>query len=116
MPAEPNNSGSLCPQIYAISPSEALVPFAINFGPKLGSGITLSGTPSLTVTPTGPTLGNQQINSSAMVVDGITCPVNTVALFTVTGCTVDTDYEIHVTCATTGGATRDARITLPCRL
>lgn len=76
-----------------------------NFTNKLPSGVVLSGTPTVTTTPSGLTISSVQVNSATFVDDAIQGAPLTVAigkgvLFKVTGLAKGTGYT--VTCKATG--------------
>lgn len=84
-----------------------------NFIPLMASGDTLTGTPTVAVSPSGPTLGTPTKNSTTLSdINGNTLSANQGVQFTVTGGTANTDYVITVTCSTTNGATRVMKINL----
>jgi hypothetical protein len=109
------DSGTRCPQTQFISPNEALVG-AVSFKKKLRSGELLSGTPTVSIDPSGPTISLEQRNSSAIVIDGVENAVDEAVLFKITGCTVGTDYIVTARCATTSSTqTKEATCDLRCR-
>lgn len=73
--------------------------YTINFGPLLGSGETLSGTPTVSATPSGLTLGSPTINSSTVTdpVDGSTCAANEGVQVQVSSGTSGVEYILTVT-------------------
>ena len=60
----------------------------------------LTGTPTVTVSPTGPNLTNKALNAATVEVKGQTRDPNVVVQFTVDSCTDATDYTITVTVST----------------
>ncbi len=60
----------------------------------------LTGTPTITVSPTGPTLSNKALNTSTVEVKGETRDPSVVVQFTVDSCTDATDYTITISVAT----------------
>lgn len=92
MPTQ-GDSGTLCPEVHHISPNETLT-LGINFIPKLRPGAVLTGVPTITVSPTGPTLANKQLNAALMVISGKNVAANKAAVCSISGCTVDTDYVV----------------------
>jgi hypothetical protein len=98
MPSQ-GDSGTLCPEVHHISPNETLT-LGINFIPKLRPGALLSGTPTVTISPSDPTLANKQRNTASMVISGKTVAANKAVICSLSGCTVDTDYVVTAQCAT----------------
>lgn len=74
----------------------------VNFGPTLNQGETLTGTPVVSVSPSGPTISQISINTQAETVLNQNCPANTVVQFVISGTTANTAYTITVAAATTG--------------
>lgn len=79
----------------------------VSFSGELPASETLSGTPTVTVSPTGPTLSNKAVNTGAVTLDGVSVPAGEAVTFTVTvgGSVAPGSYTITATCATTGGQT-----------
>ncbi len=71
----------------------------------LQSGVTLTGTPTITVSPSGPTLSGKSVNSSATTVNGVTVAAGLAAQVTVAGVTAKQDYLLTFTVATTDSQT-----------
>lgn len=84
----------------------------VSFLGLLKTGELLSGTPTVAVSPSGPTLGTPAKNTTSLVVVDETCAASQAITFTVAGGTADVDYVITVTCATDAGATRVRRLLL----
>lgn len=77
---------------------------SIDFQGKLDTGETLTGTP--TATPdSGLTCGSPSRNSSEITVNGTAVPANKGIQFTVSSGTLNTTYNVLVSCATSGGQT-----------
>ena len=110
------NSATRCPQTRYIAPGRNRN-VAIDFNPQLRSGEVLSGTPTVTVSPSGPTIANAQKNSASIVIDGRTCAANTAVLFTIDDCTVDTDYTVTANCSNNASVADELQATcdLRCR-
>lgn len=76
----------------------------VDFQGKLDTGETLTGTP--TATPdSGITAGTVTKNSSEITVNGTAVPANKGLQFTVSGGTLNTTYNILLSCGTTGSQT-----------
>lgn len=75
---------------------------AVSFVPELYTGESLTGTPTVTSTPTGLTISNAQKNSTSVVINGQIVAANKAVLFSVAGGTSGTQYEITVSCGTDG--------------
>ncbi len=72
---------------------------AYYFKGKLDSGETLSGSPSVSVSPSGPTLGTPAKNSGTITVDDESCAANEAVQFTVSGGTASTTYTMAIVAA-----------------
>ena len=66
---------------------------------------TLTGTPTVTVSPTGPTLGSKIVNVAAIDVNGDTVAIGEAVQFTVTGGTAGVRYTITASCGTSSSQT-----------
>lgn len=77
---------------------------AYGFTRELRSGVTLTGTPTVT-TSAGPTISNQALNATAITIQGQSHAVNMAVLFRVSGGTAANSYDITISVATTGGET-----------
>lgn len=78
---------------------------SVSFKGKLDSGETLSGSPSVSVSPSGPTLGTPAKNSGTITVDDESCAANEAVQFTVSGGTASTTYTLTVQCGTSASQT-----------
>ena len=87
---------------------------AVNFTGILADGETLSGTPTVTVSPSGSlTVASVAVNVATYVNDhGTTVAVGKAVQFRVSTATAGTEYTLTVTCATTSGDTRAVKCTL----
>jgi hypothetical protein len=74
---------------------------AVSFVGKLDSGELLTGTPTVTVSPSGPTLSNKAVNTAQLTIDGQTVAIGQAVQFSVSGGTAGTSYVITVQCGTT---------------
>lgn len=68
---------------------------------ELSGDPLLTGTPTVTVSPSGPTLSNKQVSTIATVINDNEVDIAKAVLFTCTGGTDGVDYTITVTCGTT---------------
>ena len=98
------------PTLYK-TPGDVL-PIAASFVGDLVSGDLLTGTPTVAVSPSGPTLSAASLNTVTMEIEiddnkHYARPSQAV-LLTMSGGTAGT-YTVSVTCSTTGGRTFSAR-------
>ena len=93
--------------IYALRPitkAAGEVTLAIvDFTQQLSSGETLTGSPTVTVSPVGPTLGTAAVNSSVLTPrdGGETIAIGAGVSFSISGGASKQRYEITVLCNTT---------------
>ena len=73
---------------------------AVSFEMWLGETEVLTGTPTVTATPSGLTISNAQVNTGTIEVNGLEVPIGHGVIFAVTGGTSCTDYIITVSCGT----------------
>jgi hypothetical protein len=100
-----------CPHPRYKTPS-AVKNMAVDMSGHLDDGEILTGTPTVSVSPSGPTLGSCTINSGPQMVNGQKCPAGTVVKFTASGGTAGVDYAILVSSSTSGSQTVQGYITL----
>ena len=81
------------------SPNETLN-HGIDFSGRLETAELLTGTPTVTISPSGPTLSNKQVNSTTKTINGVSLVAGKAVLFTVTGLTLGVDYTITASCGT----------------
>lgn len=87
-------------------PSESIL-YAIDFTALLSSGETLSGTPTVTGSPSGLTIGTPAVNTATLVDDeGNTVAIGKAVQVRISAGTAGIDYVLTVSCATTGSDTR----------
>lgn len=98
-------------QIHTKKAGETLVG-AVNFSPRLIDGDLLTGTPTATVSPSGPTVNNAQRNTTALTMLRETVAVNKAVLFTIAGGTAGTTYVVTVTAQSVSGQTMVERCTV----
>ena len=91
-------------QIHTKVAGETLV-LGVNYAPRLLDGDLLTGTPTAVASPSGPTLSNQQLNSSTVTILRESVSANRAVLVTVAGGTAGTTYVITVTAQTVSGQT-----------
>ena len=77
----------------------------MSFRHKLSRGDSLSGTPTVTFAPSGPTAGSVTVNTAAVEGDYVNAAVGEAVQFTVSGGTDGTTYRVTVQCGTAGGET-----------
>ena len=74
---------------------------AVSFAAELETGETLTGTPTVTSTPSGLTIDNVRVNSADVAVAGRVVAIGEAVQFRVTGGASDKTYQLTVTCSTT---------------
>lgn len=73
---------------------------AVGFKEELDSGELLTGTPTVTVSPTGPTISNVAVSTAALTIDGESHAIGEAVQFKVLGVTARVTYTFTVTCGT----------------
>jgi hypothetical protein len=73
---------------------------AVSFVNVLDSGELLTGTPTVSATPTGLTFASIKVNTVALTINGATVAVGQAVQFKVTGGTSGVKYQIEVSCGT----------------
>lgn len=101
-------------QIPDKHPSETEVGLA-DFGPSLRSGELLTGTPTTSVSPTGPTISNVGVTVAEETIGGVTVAIGEGVIFSIAGGTAETIYDITITATTTGTPARTLVIICPWR-
>lgn len=100
-----------------IGPSEVLVGAAISVAGMLRDNESLSGTPSLTVTPSNspdatPTATSPAVSASSLTINGEAVAAGEAIQFTLTGNSArKTMYTITWLCSTSGGSTLQGAVT-----
>ena len=89
---------SECRERYTKKVSE-LVQVQVDFTDALEGSEVLTGTPTATVSPAGPTVGSKAVNSSTSTVNGRAVAASVAVTFTVTGGTANVDYTVQVATA-----------------
>jgi hypothetical protein len=74
----------------------------VSFVNVLESGESLTGTPTVTSSPSGLTITNIQRNATAITINGASVAANKAVLFTVSGGKHGVQYELEVQCNTNG--------------
>lgn len=75
----------------------------MSFRHKLTNGDSLTGTPTVTSTPSGPTISNVAVTSAAIEGDYINASASEAVQFTIAGGVDGTTYRLKVACNTAGG-------------
>ncbi len=73
---------------------------AVSFAGKLDDGELLTGTPTVTVSPTGPTIASESVSAEALTINGESVAAGAAVQFRVSGGTAGVTYTITVSCAT----------------
>src|SRR4051812_28428419 len=74
----------------------------VSFVNVLESGESLTGTPTVTATPSGLTISNIQTNAVAVTINGASVAVGKAVLFSVAGGNNGKKYQLEVQCSTNG--------------
>ena len=94
------------------TPTDVL-PITASFVGDLTSGDLLTGTPTLGVSPSGPTLSAASVNSSTIRIQTDDRPhyakAGQAVQFTMSGGSDGVSYTVTITCSTVGGRTFGAR-------
>lgn len=85
---------------------------SVSFAGKLDAGETLTGTPSVTATPSGLTFSNEAVNDATVYVNGANVPAGKAVQFSVSGGAEGQSYTLTVSCGSSAGQTLKGR----CRL
>lgn len=101
-------------QIEDKHPSETEVGLA-DFGPSLRSGELLTGTPTTSVSPTGPTISNVGVTVADETIRGVSVGTGEGVIFSIAGGTDSTDYDITITATTDGTPARTLILICPWR-
>lgn len=86
-------------------PSTAVRNIAVSFEGQLDDGELLTGTPTVTVAPSGPTITLEATNSVGKTINNRKVPPRKAVTFSVSGGTNGTDYTFTVQCGTTASQT-----------
>ena len=91
--------------------------FGFDFGPLLNTGETLTGTPTVTGSPSGLTIGTPTVKATSWVdyLTGETIAANEGAQCRISGGTAGSDYTLTATATTSDGNTRVIVCTLQVR-
>ena len=86
-------------QVHYIS-EDAVRNVAVSFDNVLESGEALTGTPTVTISPTGPTIDNKAVSSESLTINGETVTTGRAVQFRISGVTAGTKYTITISCET----------------
>lgn len=86
-------------------PVSATRVLGVDFGGHLNNGVTLTGTPTVTVTPAGPTVSGEAVLAASRVINNRTVPIGEGVVFTVAGGTAGTQYRLKITVTASNGET-----------
>lgn len=93
--------------VYAIDAlvktADEVLPAVVDFTSLLDSSETLSGSPTVSISPNGPTLGSATVNSSAVTPrdGGTAIAIGKGVQFLISGGASRQRYELTVSCGTT---------------
>lgn len=73
---------------------------SIDFTDKLDAGELLTGTVTVTVSPTGPTVSNAAVSTAALTINGRTVIIGQAVQFKITGVTAAATYTCTASVAT----------------
>lgn len=73
---------------------------AYDFTPLLDEGESLTGTPTVTITPSGPTVSNAAVNVAALTILGETVAIGKAVQFRVSGGSSGVTYTFTISVAT----------------
>jgi hypothetical protein len=73
---------------------------AVSFDNTLDTGELLTGTPTVSGSPTGLTFANVKVNTAQLTINGATVAIGRAVQFKVTGGTSGVKYQIEVACGT----------------
>lgn len=90
---------STAPQRQTMSAGEARL-VSIDFTDKLDAGELLTGTVTVTVSPTGPTISNKAVSATALTINGRSVIAGQAVQFLVSGATAATEYTFTASVGT----------------
>jgi len=99
-------------QVYEMGSGETRL-VSVDYRGKLDTGELLTGTPTVTISPSGPTISNEAVNTAALTIAGETVAIGQAVQFKITGVTAGTTYTITTKCGTDS---TPAQLALECRL
>lgn len=88
------------PQIHT-KRSTAVMNGAVSFDELLESGETLTGTPTVTGSPSGLTIDNARVSTGELTINGVAVATGRAVQFRVSSGTSGTTYTLTATCGTT---------------
>lgn len=101
----PGELSNKAPNIPVKHPDE-IVTAGVVFGRELRQGVTLTGTPTVTVdVGSGLTVGTPYVYASSVLADAVTWPASETVAFQISGGTTGTTYVLQVTATTSTGET-----------
>jgi hypothetical protein len=86
---------------------------SVSFLGKLDAGETLTGTPTISVSPAGLTCTSPAVSTDMLVIDRVPVAAGKAVTFTVSGGTAGVDYTVTVTVGTSNGQTLKGRVVIP---
>lgn len=86
-------------QVGLIAAGETRI-VSVDYRGKLDSGELLTGTPTVTISPSGPTISNESVNAAALTINGETVAIGQAVQFKITGVTAGVTYNITTVCST----------------
>ena len=92
------------PSVHYKHPS-AVRNIAVSFAEELDEGEVITGTPTVSVSPSGPTLSAAAATTTVRKINGVTVEAGRAVTFTASGGSDGVDYVITVTAATSGSQT-----------
>lgn len=83
---------------------------AISLSHLLNTGELLTGTPSVSATPSGLTFSNAAVNSGILTVKGVSVPIGEAIQFSISGGTSGVVYTCTAVCSTTASPTQTVNV------
>ena len=101
------------PQIGVITPDETRN-VSVSFINRLDSGELLTGTPTVTASPSGPTISTPVVNDSTLTINGRSHLAGQAVRFSIADCTSGETYQLTVTANTTGDQVLQGIVIVDC--
>lgn len=95
------------PQVHTMEAGETRI-ISVDYRGKLDSGELLTGAPTVSVSPSGPTISNEAVNTSSLTINGETVAAGEAVQFKITGATAGTTYTITTKCGTDATPAQEA--------
>jgi hypothetical protein len=89
----------IAPQTYEI-PAGATRNVAVDCRGQLDTNEVITGTPTVEVSPEGPTIDNVKVSTAALTILGASVPAGEAVQFRVSGLTAGTRYQFTITAST----------------